>query len=45
MKGALEIGNLRTHNRAMLAKWLWRFALEFEALWHRIIVSKHGNHP
>ena len=29
----------------MLAKWLWRFYLEFDSLWHMIIVSKHGPHP
>lgn len=43
--GGLEIGNLRTRNRVLLAKWLWRFTLEPEALWHNIVASKHGNHP
>ena len=30
---------------ALLGKWLWRFPLESESLWHSIIVSKYGKHP
>ena len=41
----LEIDNLRIRNRALLAKWLWRFSLETDSLWHGIIVSKHDTHP
>lgn len=32
-KGGLEIENLRTQNRSLLAKWLWRCTLKPEALW------------
>ena len=39
------VGNLRLCNEALLAKWLWHFALEPEAFWSKIIVSKHGPHP
>lgn len=45
IEGRLELGNLRLCNKALLAKWLWRFALELESLWHRIMESKHGTHP
>ena len=41
----LEIDNLRIRNRALLAKWLWRFSLETDSLWHGIIVSKHDALP
>ncbi|EXB29684.1 hypothetical protein L484_013458 [Morus notabilis] len=30
--GGLRIGNIRKKNEALLAKWLWRFSLEPEAL-------------
>ncbi|TYJ97218.1 putative RNA polymerase II transcription factor B subunit 1-1 isoform X2 [Cucumis melo var. makuwa] len=40
----LEIEKLRLCHEALLAKWLWHFALEPEALWSKIIVSKHGPH-
>lgn len=42
-QGGLKIGNLRIRNRALLAKWLWCFALEPKSLWRRIIVSKHNS--
>ena len=44
-QGGLEIGNLRLHNKALLANWLWHFALESESLRHRIILGKHGSTP
>lgn len=41
----LGIVNLRKKNEALLAKWWWRFPLETEALWHKIIIGKYGlNH-
>lgn len=43
--GGLGIGNLRFKNEALLAKWLWRFSLEPNALWRRIIMSKYGSDP
>ncbi|KAM7481515.1 hypothetical protein LguiB_006098 [Lonicera macranthoides] len=40
--GGLGIGNLVKRNEALLGKWLWRFSLETESLWHKIIKSKYG---
>lgn len=42
--GSLGIGNLRIHNKTLLAKWLWTVVLLLEpyALWHRVIVSKYN---
>ncbi|PON67527.1 hypothetical protein TorRG33x02_264340 [Trema orientale] len=44
-KGSLEIGNLVRRNKALLTKWLWRFALEKNELWHKVIRSKYGISP
>ncbi|VVA31869.1 Hypothetical predicted protein, partial [Prunus dulcis] len=41
-EGGLGIGSLRERNEALRAKWLWRFPLETNSLWHRIIKSKYG---
>ncbi|CAL5398240.1 unnamed protein product [Camellia sinensis] len=41
-KGGLAIGNVVARNIALLSKWLWRFPLESESLWHSIIKSKYG---
>ncbi|KAF5187145.1 hypothetical protein FRX31_023283 [Thalictrum thalictroides] len=30
-------------NVALLAKWLWRFGCEPDALWRRVIFTKYGN--
>lgn len=44
-KGGLGIGNLKLKNVALLVKWLWRFPLEQDALWARVIRSKYGLQP
>lgn len=36
----LVIYNLETKNLALLAKWLWGFDEEREALWRKVIVEK-----
>ncbi|KAK9951574.1 hypothetical protein M0R45_007012 [Rubus argutus] len=41
-KGGLEIGNLVLKNSSLLGKWLWRFPIEKESLWHCVIKSKYG---
>ena len=37
--GGLGVGNLIQRNPALLDKWLWRFPLEQDSLWHSIITS------
>uniref|UniRef100_A0A7N2R337 Uncharacterized protein n=1 Tax=Quercus lobata TaxID=97700 RepID=A0A7N2R337_QUELO len=39
----LGIRCLRRFNSALLAKWLWRYGLENDALWRRVIGAKYGN--
>lgn len=34
--------NLEIKNRALLAKWCWRFAVEKEVLWRKVILAKCG---
>ena len=41
-KGGLGIGNLRSKNKALLFKWLWRFPNEQDTLWAKVIRSKFG---
>jgi len=40
--GGLGIKPLRTMNEALKTKWLWRFAIEDDALWKKVILSKYG---
>ena len=40
--GGLDIRNLRRFNEALLGKWLWRFGVEREAFWSRVIMEKYG---
>ncbi|RVW98625.1 hypothetical protein CK203_032114 [Vitis vinifera] len=39
--GGLGIRSLATFNKALLRKWLWRFANKNEPLWKQIISSKY----
>lgn len=41
-KGGLGIGSLADLNKALLAKWYWRYCKEKSALWRNIIDSIHG---
>ncbi|KAE8735796.1 hypothetical protein F3Y22_tig00000329pilonHSYRG00012 [Hibiscus syriacus] len=41
-KGGAGAINLRAKNRALLAKWGWRYLNESSALWRRIIKAKSG---
>jgi hypothetical protein len=43
LSGGLGIRNLVLFNQALLGKWLWRFALEREALWRQVIGLKYGS--
>ncbi|WJZ80362.1 hypothetical protein VitviT2T_000290 [Vitis vinifera] len=41
-KGGLGVKNLSILNKALLAKWNWRFVNEREALWNQVIRGKYG---
>ena len=43
MGGSLGIQNLTMFSQALLGKWLWRYAIEPESLWRRVIDSKYGS--
>ena len=34
---------MRRFNSALLGKWLWRYGIERNALWRRVIEAKYGN--
>ena len=44
IKGGLGIGRLKEKNKALMFKWLWRFLLEQESIWMKVIISKFGVH-
>ena len=39
----LGIRRLGSFNSALLGKWLWRYGMETDALWRRVIEAKYGN--
>lgn len=41
--GGLGIRNVRTFNRSLLGKWLWRYSKEQNALWRGVIGCKYGD--
>jgi hypothetical protein len=41
--GGLGIRNLRIFNKALLGKWLWRYAHEREARWKSVVDTKYGS--
>jgi hypothetical protein len=41
--GGLAIKNLRRFNEALLGKWLWRFGVERDAFWRKVIIAKYGS--
>ena len=40
-KGGLGVKSLGPFNRALLGKWVWRFANEKRALWNQVIRRKY----
>lgn len=34
--------NLKVQNKNLLSKWLWRFVVEDQKLWRRVILNKYG---
>ena len=41
-KGGLGIRKIDLLNKALLGKWIWRFAFEKEILWKKVIGVKYG---
>ena len=41
--GGLGIRNLSVFNKALLGKWLWRYPIESDSLWHQVVDSKYGS--
>ena len=41
-KGGLGIRKLALLNKALLGKWIWRFAHEKDNLWRKVILVKYG---
>lgn len=41
-QGGLGIKSLSTISRALLDKWLWRFGVERNALWWKLVEAKYG---
>ena len=40
-KGGLGIRSLATMNKALLGKWVWRFAVEDNPMWKKVITLKY----
>lgn len=40
--GVLGVSLFKDHNQALLAKWLWRFGVERESLWQKVVVARFG---
>ncbi|KAA3452464.1 LINE-1 reverse transcriptase isogeny [Gossypium australe] len=41
-KGGAGVVNLAIKNKALLAKWRWRLAVEKKSLWSKVILAKYG---
>ena len=42
LNGGLGLRRIATLNRALLGKWIWRFACEKDNLWKQVITTKYG---
>lgn len=40
--GGLGIKNLEAFNLALLGKWVWRFRVEKDMLWRRVLAARDG---
>jgi len=43
LQGGLGVRNMIKFNRALMGKWLWRFAFERDALWRKVVNIKYGS--
>ena len=41
-KGGLGLRKLVLLNKALLGKWIWRFAYDKDNLWKQVIIAKYG---
>uniref|UniRef100_A0A2N9J257 Reverse transcriptase domain-containing protein n=1 Tax=Fagus sylvatica TaxID=28930 RepID=A0A2N9J257_FAGSY len=41
--GGLAVRDLKSFNKALLGKWLWRYGSEREALWRLVVDAKYGS--
>ncbi|RVW93633.1 putative ribonuclease H protein [Vitis vinifera] len=41
-KGGLGLRKLALLNKALLGKWIWRFAFDKDSLWKQVIMAKYG---
>ncbi|KAJ0527046.1 putative RNA-directed DNA polymerase [Helianthus annuus] len=41
--GGLGVGDIRSLNLSLLAKWWWKLKTNHNALWVRVVVAIHGN--
>ena len=41
--GGLGVGSIQALNKALLYKWKWRFGINHNALWCKVIKACHGN--
>jgi hypothetical protein len=39
----LAVRNLKLFNEAYLGKWLWKYGLEQEALWRKVVDRKYNS--
>ena len=41
--GSLGVKNLRRFNKALRGKWLWRYGMERDAFWRKVVEIKYGS--
>jgi len=43
VSGGLGVRNLIMFNKALMGKWLWRYTMERDALWRKVVDVKYGS--
>lgn len=38
----LRLRSIMDYNKALLVKWLWRFGIDNDSLWHRVVIVRFG---